>query len=134
MTTKSGQAAIQDPLGPVLEALIKEMIEPGSNPKAASRMDEAITAALAEELKTALAHTVSQESPFERAIFVASLAPALAEALAPALAEALAPALVEALSNMAAPKKTSQESDPSQEPTSSQESDPSQGSNKPEGE
>ena len=89
-------------MGQVLDALIKEMVEPGSHPKTASRPGEAVTAALAEELKETLAHTVSQGSPFEKAIFVATLAPALAEALAPAI--------VEALGKMAAPKETSQES------------------------
>src|SRR6266567_4014659 len=120
MTTKPGQAAIEDSMGQVLDALIKEMVEPGSHPKAASRPGEAVTAALAEEIKEALAHTVSQGSPFEKAMFVATLAPALAEALAPAI--------VEALSKMAAPKETSQE------PAPSQESAPSQSSNNPEGE
>jgi hypothetical protein len=98
----------------VLDTLIKEMVEPGSYPKTTARAEEAVTSALAEELKGALAHTVSEGSPFEKAIFVATLAPALAEALAPALAEALAPALVEALSKMAPPKETSQEAAPSQ--------------------
>src|SRR5690348_266433 len=102
-------------MGQVLEAVIKEMVEPGSNPKAAWRTEGAVTDALTEENKQALAHTVSEGSPFEKAILVATLAPALAEALAPALAEALAPALVEALSKMAAPKETSQEGTPSQE-------------------
>jgi len=107
-------------MGQVLEAVIKEMVEPGSHPKAAWRTEGAVTDALAEEIKQALAHTVSEGSPFEKAIFVATLAPALAEALAPALAEALAPALVEALSKMAAPKETNQEATPSQEATPDQ--------------
>lgn len=106
MTTNSGP----DPVDSVLEALIKELIEDGSNPKAASRAGDAVTAALAEAQMAALARTVSQASEFERALFVATLAPALAEALAPILAEALAPALVTALGQMAAPKKTGQES------------------------
>jgi len=127
VTTKSGQEAIQDSMGQVLDALIKEMVEPGSYPKTTARAEGAVTAALAEELKGALAHTVSEGSPFEKAIFVATLAPALAEALAPALAEALVPALVEALSKMAPPKETSQETAPSQE------SAPDQGSSNPEG-
>jgi hypothetical protein len=110
MTTNSGQAAGQDRLDPVLEALFKEMIETGSHPKAASRAEDAVMAAQTEALMVTLARTVSQASPFERTLLVAALAPALAEALAPVLAEALAPALVTALSNMAAAKKTSQES------------------------
>ncbi len=110
MTTNSGQATSQDRLDPVLEALLKEMIETESKPIAVSRAEEAVTTAMAEALMVILARTVSQASPFERSLLVAALAPALAKALAPALAEALAPALVTALSNMAAPKKTSQES------------------------
>jgi hypothetical protein len=128
VTTRSGQATIQDSMGQVLEAVIKEMVEPGPHPKPAWQTEGAVTAALVEELKQSLAHTVSEGSPFEKAIFVATLAPALAEALAPALAEALAPALVEALSKMATPKETRQESAPGQE------SAPDQGANRPEGE
>jgi uncharacterized protein YejL (UPF0352 family) len=113
MTTNSGQATSQDRLDPVLEELLKEMIEIESKPKAASRAEEAVTTAMAEALMVILARTVSEASPFERSLLVAALAPALAEALAPALAEALAPALVTALSNMAAPKQTRQVSAPS---------------------
>ena len=110
MTTNAGQAATQDPLDAVFEALLKELSETGSQPKAASRAEDAVKAALDETLMVAMARTVSQASPFERAVLVAALAPAIAEALAPALAEALAPALATALSNMATAKKTSQES------------------------
>jgi hypothetical protein len=94
-------------MDPMLEALFKEMTQTGSYPKAASRAEDA---AVAQALMETLARTVSQASPYERALIVATLAPALAEALAPALAEALAPALVSALSNMAASNKGSQES------------------------
>jgi len=110
MTTNAGQAATQDPLDAALEALLKELSETGSQPKAALRAEDAVKAALDETLLVAMARTVSQASPFERAVLVAVLAPAIAEALAPALAEALAPALATALSNMATAKKTSQES------------------------
>jgi hypothetical protein len=110
MTTYSGQAANEDPIDPVLEALLKELTETGSHPNAGSRTEDTISSALSEALMRALAHTVSEASPFDRALLVVALAPILAEALAPVLAEALAPALVRALSNMAAPKKTSQES------------------------
>ena len=102
MTTNSGQATSQDRLDPVLEELLKEMIEIESKPKAVSRAEDAVTTAMAEALMVILARTVSQASPFERSLLVA--------ALAPALAKALAPALVTALSNMATPKQTSQES------------------------
>jgi hypothetical protein len=110
MTTNSGQAASQDRIDPVFEALIKELLETGSKPKAASRAGGAVTADLVEALMVALARTTSQASPIERALIAEALVPALAEALAPALAEALAPAIVTALDNIISPKKTSQES------------------------
>lgn len=132
MTTRPGQDAIQGSMDQMLEAFIKEMIEPGSNPKAASRTEDAVTAALAGELREVLTQTVSQGSSFEKAMFVATLAPALAEALAPVLAEALVPALMEAFNKMAAPEKTSQESTPRQEAAHDQESAPGQGSDHPE--
>jgi hypothetical protein len=107
MTTNYGQAASQNRIDPMLEELFKEMIQTGSYPKAASRTEDA---AVAQALMVTLARTVSQASPYEKALIVATLAPALAEALAPALAEALAPALMSALSNMAASNKAGQES------------------------
>src|ERR1700730_15773726 len=107
MTTNYGQSAAQDRMDPMLEALFKEMTQTGSYPKAASRAEDA---AMAQALMETLKNTISQASPYERALIVATLAPALAEALAPVLAEALAPALVSALSNMAASNKSSQES------------------------
>jgi hypothetical protein len=106
MTTNYGQAASQDRMDPMLEELFKEMLQTGSYPKAASRPEDA---AVAQALMVTLARTVSQASPYERALIVATLAPALAEALAPVLAEALAPALVSALNNIAASDKTGQE-------------------------
>ena len=109
MTANSKQG-FRDSVDPMLDAFIKELLDAGSNPKAASRAQDAVTAAPAEALMAALARTISQASPFERAFFVAALAPALAEALAPALAEALAPAIVTTLSNMASQKKSSQQS------------------------
>jgi hypothetical protein len=102
MATNFGQAPMQGSTDQMFDALIKEMIETGSSSKATSRTDEAVTAALAKAVMTDLARTVSQASPFERALLVS--------VLAPALAEALAPALVDALSNMAASQKTGQES------------------------
>ena len=110
MTTNYGQSTAQDRMDPMLEALFKEMTQTGTYPKAASRTEDA---AVAQALMATLARTVSQASPYERALIVATLAPALAEALAPTLAEALAPALVSALNNMAASNKTGQESDSS---------------------
>jgi hypothetical protein len=94
MTTHAGQAASQDHLDPVLEALLHEMIETESQSKAASRAEDAVTTAMAEALVVTLARTLSQASPYERSLMVA----------------ALAPALVTALNNMAASKKTGQES------------------------
>ncbi len=113
MTTRSGQAPIQDRIDPMVEALLKELIETASHPKAASRTEEALTAALTEAFMASLispARTVSQASSFEKAVLAAVLAPALAEALAPALAEALAPAIVKALDTLVSPKETSQKS------------------------
>ena len=107
MTTNYGQAASQNRIDPMLEELFKEMIQTGSYPKAASRTEDA---AVAQALMVTMVRTVSQASPYERALIVATLAPALAEALAPALAEALAPALMSALNNMAASNKAGQES------------------------
>lgn len=109
MTTHSGQSTMRDRIDPMVEALVKELIEGTSYPKATK---DAITAALAEELMASLSpsvRTVLQASSFETAILAEALAPALAEALAPALAEALAPALVKALSELASPKKTEPE-------------------------
>ena len=107
MTTNPEQATIQDRVDPMVEALIKELIETASYPKAASRTEDAITAALMASLISP-ARTVSQASSFEKAVLAAALAPALADALAPALAEALAPAIVKALNTMVSPKETSQ--------------------------
>jgi len=102
MTSNSGQATNQDA---GYEALIRELMGSGSHPKAASQSRDAVPPALAE----ALTATLFQASAYEKALLVAVLAPALAEALAPTLAEALAPALVTALSNMAAAKKSDQQ-------------------------
>jgi hypothetical protein len=109
MTTNSGQATFQDRIDPMVEALIKELLETASHPKAASRTEGAITAALMTSLISP-ARTVSQASSFDKAILAEVLAPALAEALAPALAEALAPAIVKALDTLVSPKETGQES------------------------
>ncbi len=109
MTTHSGQSTMRDLIDPMVEALIKELIEGASYPKATK---DAITAALAEELTASLSPSVRavlQAPSFETAILAEALAPALAEALAPALAEALAPALVNALNTLVSPKKTDQE-------------------------
>ena len=105
MTTNSGQATFQDRIDPLVEALMKGLLETASHPKAASRTEDAIEAALAEAFMTSLippAGSVSQASSFDKAI--------LAAALAPALAEALAPAIAKALDTLGSPKETGQES------------------------
>jgi hypothetical protein len=111
MTTNSGQAQTQGTTDQMFDAVMKELIETGrSSLQAAARTEDAVKVALAQTVMTDLAGTISQASPFERALLVSALAPALAEAVAPALAEALAPALVDALSKMAASQKAGQES------------------------
>jgi hypothetical protein len=107
MTTNYGQAATQDRLDPMVEAWFKEMMQTETHSMATARREDA---ALAQVLLESLKTTISQASPYERAVFVAALAPALAEALAPLFAQALAPALLSALSDMAASNKTGQES------------------------
>lgn len=103
------ETARQDPLDSMLEALLKERLEPGSKPKAASRAEDAVVEDVTEALRIDLVRAVSQASPFEKALLVSALAPALAEALAPALAEALAPAIVRALGNITAAERPGQE-------------------------
>ena len=113
MTTNSGQTSTRERIDPMLETLIKGLIETGSYPKAASRAEDAVTAALTEAYMVSLitpAGAESQVSPFKTAMLAATLAPALAEVLAPALAEALAPAIVTALNNIVSQRKTGQES------------------------
>jgi len=112
MTTSSEQASAQDRMGPMLETLIKGLIETGSQPQAALRAEDAVTAALTEAYMVSLitpSRGVSQISPFETALLAAVLAPAIAEVLAPKLAEALTPAIVTALNNIVS-KKAAQES------------------------
>jgi hypothetical protein len=106
MTTHPEQAA-QDRIDPMVEALLKELMETASHPKAASGTEDAVTAALMASLVSP-ARTVSQASSFEKAVIAAALAPALADALTPALADALVPAIVKALNTIVSPKETSQ--------------------------
>ncbi|HLI07224.1 MAG TPA: hypothetical protein VKV40_11710 [Ktedonobacteraceae bacterium] len=107
MTTNSEKATTQDG---AYEALIRELMGSGWNPKAAAQSEQDATQALAATAMKELGEGIAQASPYEKAVLVAVLAPALAEALAPILAQALAPALVKALSEMAAPQKTDQQS------------------------
>jgi hypothetical protein len=121
MATGFGRATIRDridPADPTVEALIKELIETASHPKAASRVQAGISEAMTEALIASLIlpeRAIPQES-LETAMVVAALAPALAEALAPALAEALAPAIEQALHNVVSPKKTGQKKGQEEEP------------------
>lgn len=114
MTTQSGQTPAQDRTDPIIEALIKGLIETTSHPKAASRTEDAITAALLEASMASLTSSARTESeaPLEVTMLAAALAPMLAEALAPMLAEALTPALVKALNEIISAKKTGQEPAP----------------------
>ena len=89
MTTNSGQTSTRERIDPMLETLIKGLIETGSYPKAASRTEDAVTAALTEAYMVSLItpeRAESQVSPFKTAILAAALAPAIAEVLAPKLA------------------------------------------------
>jgi hypothetical protein len=109
MANQPEQTTNQDAIDPVVEALIRELIETPSHPKTARKTT---SATLTEELMAVLlpsTRTAAKASSVETVILAEALAPALAEALAPALAEALAPALEKALSNLVSPKKTSQE-------------------------
>ena len=109
MTTHPEQETSRDRIDPMVEALLKELLESTSSPKAASGTEDAITAALMASLISP-AHTLSQASSFDKAILAVALAPALADALAPALADALVPAIVKALDTIGSPKETRQES------------------------
>jgi len=110
MGTHIGQEDIAGSADPLVEALLRELIDEAPRLKTTRK---AITDALMEELLTSLkeaGQTSSQAVSLETLILVEALAPILAEALAPALAEALLPALVKALQTMVtAPQKTAQE-------------------------
>jgi uncharacterized protein YejL (UPF0352 family) len=110
MGTHIGEGDIAGSSDPLVEALLKELIDETPRPKTTRK---AISGALMEELLNSLKETgqfPSQGVSLETLILVEALAPALAEALAPVLAEALLPALVKALQTiMTAPRKTAQE-------------------------
>lgn len=109
MTTNSDPSKTRGHMDPVVEALIKELLENPPHPKTAK---DAIRAAVTEELMASLLPSkrpISQASPVETALLAEALAPALAEALEPLLAEALVPALEKALTNIASPQKTEPE-------------------------
>jgi len=106
MTTNSGQATTQDA---VYESLIRELMGSGWNPQPAAGSPQAAAPALAETLMKTLIQSFSQASAYEKALLIAVLAPALAEALTPVLAEALVPALLNALRDMVAAKQNDQQ-------------------------
>ncbi len=110
MTTNPGRSPAHNGIDPLVEALIKELLGGASSPKVGSRTEDAITAALAEELIASLVPTraAGQTPPLETTLLAAALAPALADALAPALAEALAPAIIKALNSLASSKESDQ--------------------------
>src|SRR5579883_1359511 len=102
MTTNPGRSPAHNGIDPLVEALIKELLGGASSPKGGSRTEDAITAALAEELIASLVPTraAGQTPPLETTL--------LAAALAPALAEALAPAIIKALNSLASSKESDQ--------------------------
>jgi uncharacterized protein YejL (UPF0352 family) len=109
METPIGQGNVAGSSDPLVEALLKELIDEAPRPKASRR---ALTEALTEELLHSLKeseHVSPEAASLETLVLVEALAPALAEALAPALAEALVPALIKALQTVTAPKRTAQE-------------------------
>ena len=65
MTTHPEQATSRDRLDPMVEALIKELLETASHPKAAVRTEDAVTTALMASLISP-ARAVSQASSFEK--------------------------------------------------------------------
>jgi hypothetical protein len=110
MTTHPEQATSRDRFDPMAEALLKELLETASHAKAATRTEDAVTAALMASLIPP-ARTASQASSFEKAILAVALAPALADALA----DALVPAIVKALNTILSSKETGQEAVPKED-------------------
>jgi hypothetical protein len=111
MTQNPGRSTSQDQIDPMIDALIKELLETAS-PQEVAQKEDAITTALTEELMASLTpseRTISQASSFETAVFAAALAPALADALAPVLAENLTPAIVKAFNDIVSSTKTDKE-------------------------
>ena len=108
MTNTSVQAAIHDRIDPVLEAIIKGLVESAAHPEMSEQTDDAVMQALTGALLVALMTPPAPRPPspaVEITPFAQALASALATALAPAIAETLTPKIVDALSNMAAGEK-----------------------------
>ncbi len=104
MAARTGQGATQGLHDPLVEALLKELIDEALHPQAGKKN---ITAALTEEVLASLKEAespISQEISLETVIIAEALAPAFAQALA----DALAPALVKAVNNLITSKKTAQ--------------------------
>lgn len=108
MTTRPGQGNVSGSSDPLIEALLRELIDETPRSKKAQKT---ITDVLTEELLTSFkeaGQAPPQEASLETVILAEALAPALAKELAPALAEALAPALVKALQTVVSPQETTQ--------------------------
>jgi hypothetical protein len=130
MTTNAEQTTMRERIDPMIEVLIKGLVENASHSKSGLRTENAITDALTEAYMASLipgAGKTSQTSTsFETAMLVTALAPVLAEALAPALAEALTPAIVKALEKIVTAKKqqTEQQQQQQQQQDQYSEQDP----------
>jgi hypothetical protein len=98
---------------PLMEELIKEIMNSAGPEVRAPSPDDDITAAFAEAATATLVRTVSHASEYEKALLVGALAPALADALAPALAKALAPEIVSALNRIGSEEQKQREAVPS---------------------
>jgi hypothetical protein len=98
------------------DTLIKGLFTSRGNGHGVTRQEEEVAAAMTDALAESMRRVLSRATPFERALFVEALAPALAEALAPALADALgdaiAPAKVGAQQGKAAPEKETGTTEP----------------------
>ncbi|HEY1350627.1 MAG TPA: hypothetical protein VGF67_13475 [Ktedonobacteraceae bacterium] len=109
METHIGQGNVEGSSDPLVDALLKELIDEAPRPKASRR---ALTDALTEELLHSLKeaeHASPEAVSLQTLVLVEALAPALAETLAPALAEALIPALIKALQTVTASTQTARE-------------------------
>ncbi len=109
MAANSGQTTVQSRIDPMIEVLMKGLIESASHPKGMSRAEDAITVAMIEALMPSTKRGEAQTPSIETTLLATILAPALAEALAPALVEALEPALVKALNTIISSRKAEYE-------------------------
>jgi len=80
-----------------LDALVLELLAPRSHKRGAPQPDGKKDSTLIDALATALAGTFAEASPLDRAVFIETVAPEIADALAPAIADALVPKLTDAL-------------------------------------